>query len=172
VSDLLRPQGAYVTAVAEPIRAADVLVTTAGMTPREGGRLTVTGLVGRDLDVTTARAAAALAARNAVAAVTAAISPAAVAPAAANGVRRWVRMTVYVACADGFTELSAVADGASAVLDEAAPDLGRPARSAVGVRALPGGAPVEVELTAIASFAPDGAGGRRPSAADSSVEGD
>lgn len=136
-----RPQGAYVPAVAEPLRAGDVLVASAGMTPRRDGRLTVTGLVGRDLTVAEARGAAALAARNAAA-------------AAADGdlglVRRWVRMTVYVACADGFTELSTVADGASAALDELAPALGRPARSAIGVRALPGGAPVEVELTAIA----------------------
>ncbi|MFB4297117.1 RidA family protein [Actinomadura sp. NTSP31] len=135
-----RPQGAYVTAVAEPLRAGDVLVASAGMTPREDGRLVVTGLVGRDVDVAAARAAAALAARNAVAAVTAGESA---------RIRRWVRMTVYVACADGFTELSAVADGASRVLDGLG--LGRPARSAVGVRALPGGAPVEVELTAIAA---------------------
>ncbi|MES9609353.1 Atu1372/SO_1960 family protein [Actinomadura sp. NPDC000929] len=140
-----RPQGDYVPAVAEPIRAGDLLVASAGMTPRRDGRLTATGLVGRDLDVPAAREAAALAVRNAVAAV-------------ANGdlrrsgsrVRRWVRMTVYVACADGFTDLSAVADGASAALEALAPGLGRPARSAVGVRALPGGAPVEVELTAIA----------------------
>ena len=67
----------------------------------------------------------------------------------AGRVRRWLRMTVYVACADGFTDLSAVADGASEVLDGLG--LGRPARSAIGVRALPGGAPVEVELTAIAA---------------------
>lgn len=136
-----RPQGAYVPAVAAPVRAGDVLVASAGMTPRRDGRLTVTGLVGRDLDVPAAREAAALAARNAVAAVAA---------GDLGRVRRWVRMTVYVACADGFTDLSAVADGASAVLDAVAPGLGRPARSAVGVRALPGGAPVEVELTAIA----------------------
>jgi enamine deaminase RidA (YjgF/YER057c/UK114 family) len=135
-----RPQGAYVTAVAEPLRAGDVLLASAGMTPREDGRLAVTGLAGRDLDVARARDAAALAARNAVAALTAG-HPA--------PIRRWLRMTVYVACADGFTDLSAVADGASAVLDGLG--LGRPARSAIGVRALPGGAPVEVELTAIAA---------------------
>jgi enamine deaminase RidA (YjgF/YER057c/UK114 family) len=144
VSDLPaapRPQGAYVPAAAEPLRAGDLLVTSAGMTPRVEGRLTVTGLVGRDLDVRQAGDAAALAVRNAVAAI---------AVGDLGCVRRWMRMTVYIACADGFTELSAVADAASAVLDALTPGLGRPARSAVGVRALPGGAPVEVELTAIA----------------------
>lgn len=136
-----RPQGAYIPAVAERLRAGDLLITSAGMTPRVDGRLTATGLVGRDLDVTRARTAAAVAARNAVAAVTVG-DP--------GCVRRWLRMTVYVACTDDFTDLSAVADGASAVLDELTPGLGRPARSAIGVRALPGGAPVEVELTALA----------------------
>jgi enamine deaminase RidA (YjgF/YER057c/UK114 family) len=47
---------------------------------------------------------------------------------------------------EGFEELSAVADGASEVLRA---EFGRlPVRSAIGVRALPSGAPVEVELTA------------------------
>ncbi len=149
-----RPQGAYVPAVAEPLRPGDVLLATAGMTPRVDGRLTVTGLVGRDVDVAEARRAAALAARNAVAACR----------GEPGGIRRWVRMTVYVACADGFTELSAVADGASAALAELTPALGRPARSAIGVRALPGGAPVEVELTAIAGPAPPAAGAADPPA--------
>jgi enamine deaminase RidA (YjgF/YER057c/UK114 family) len=136
-----RAQGAYVPAVAERLRPADALITSAGMTPRVDGVRTVTGLVGRDLDVAAASRAAALAARNAVAAVTG---------GRPGRVRRWLRMTVYVACADGFTELSAVADGASSALEELTPGIGRPARSAIGVRALPGGAPVEVELTAIA----------------------
>lgn len=133
-----KPQGAYVPAVAERCGAA--LVVSAGMTPRLDGELTVTGVVGRELDTPTAAAAAGLAARNALAAVV----------REAGGLRRLLRMTVYVACTDGFTELSAVADGASAELDRLAPAAGRPARSAIGVRALPGGAPVEVELTAMA----------------------
>ncbi|WP_433467570.1 RidA family protein [Spirillospora sp. CA-128828] len=158
-----RPQGAYVPAVAEPLRAGDVLVTSAGMTPRQDGRLTVTGLVGRDLTLAGAREAAALAARNAAAAV---------ADGDLGRVRRWMRMTVYIACADGFTDLSAVADGASAVLDELTPGLARPARGAIGVRALPGGAPVEVELTAVARAvpAPTTAAGRGSPAAHPSAE--
>jgi enamine deaminase RidA (YjgF/YER057c/UK114 family) len=41
-----------------------------------------------------------------------------------------------------------VADGASAVLRERLGERGAVARSAVGVRTLPSGAPVEVELVA------------------------
>jgi enamine deaminase RidA (YjgF/YER057c/UK114 family) len=55
---------------------------------------------------------------------------------------------VYIACTPGFTQLSAVADGASAVIAEQVGQAGLPARSAIGVLSLPSGAPVEVELTA------------------------
>lgn len=130
------PQGAY-----RPVAAAGSLAVTAGMTPRVDGRLVVRGVVGGDLDVDAAQQAAHLAARNAVAALVSGCG-------GPDGVERCLRMTVYVACVDGFTELSAVADGASRAVAEHLPDAGLPVRSAVGVRALPGGAPVEVELMA------------------------
>lgn len=131
------PQGDYRAAVVD-----GGLALSAGMTPRVDGRLTVTGLVGGDVGPAVARAAAGLAARNAVAAIVAALD------GDAGRLRRLLRMTVYVACVDGFTDLSAVADGATAGLREAAPAAGLPVRSAIGVRSLPSGAPVEVELTA------------------------
>jgi enamine deaminase RidA (YjgF/YER057c/UK114 family) len=124
------------------VAVGGALAVTAGMTPRVDGRLVVRGLVGGDLDVDTAEGAAHLAARNAVAALLAESG-------GAHAVARCLRLTVYVACVDGFTELSAVADGASRAVAEHLPDAGLPVRSAVGVRALPGGAPVEVELMAV-----------------------
>jgi enamine deaminase RidA (YjgF/YER057c/UK114 family) len=57
-------------------------------------------------------------------------------------------MTVCVCCTDGFTGLSAVADGASETLAARLGEESLPVRTAVGVRTLPGGAPVEVELIA------------------------
>ncbi|NLU71328.1 RidA family protein [Streptomyces sp. HNM0575] len=143
-----RPQGRYAAAVVD-----GGIAVSAGMTPRDGDRLTVRGLVGSGVDAATARQAAGLAARNALAAITEAIP-------GSSRLRRCLRMTVYVACAEGFTELSAVADGASDGLAEALADhaarsgadeptvTALPARSAIGVRSLPSGAPVEVELTA------------------------
>ncbi|HEX5511489.1 MAG TPA: RidA family protein, partial [Actinomycetales bacterium] len=112
-----------------------------GMTPRVDGELVVRGTVGADLAVEEAAAAAGIAARNALAAVAAAAS-------GLERIDRCIRMSVFVACAPGFTELSAVADGASAALAEHLGDDAMPARSAIGVLALPSGAPVEVELTA------------------------
>lgn len=130
------PRGAYV-----PVLIHDGLVFTAGMTPRRDGQLVARGLVGQDLDQAAARAAAAVAAENALAAISAEAG-------GLSTIARCLRMVVYVACTDDFTELSAVADGASEAL---ATHLGAdrlPVRTAVGVRALPSGAPVEVKLTA------------------------
>jgi enamine deaminase RidA (YjgF/YER057c/UK114 family) len=111
------------------------------MTPRRDGRLVVRGVVGRDVDVAAAREAAGLAAGNTLTAVAEALG-------GLDAVTRCVKMTVFIAAVDGFTEHAAVADGASAVLRERLGERGVVARSAIGVRTLPSGAPVEVELVA------------------------
>ena len=129
------PQGAYVPAVVH-----GGLAWTAGMTPRRHGELVIGGVVGRNLDLAAAREAAGLAAGNAVTALVEAVGLA--------GIVRTLSMTVYVVAVDGFTEHSAVADGASAVLRERLGERGTVARTAVGVKSLPSGAPVEVALVA------------------------
>ena len=131
------PQGDYIPAVCH-----NGIVHTAGMTPRRDGVLQVSGIVGETLTLDQARAAAAVAVGNALAAVRSVL------PAGARP--RCLKMTVYIACAPGFTQLSAVADGASAVIADQLGVAGLPARSAIGVLSLPSGAPVEVELTAAA----------------------
>jgi enamine deaminase RidA (YjgF/YER057c/UK114 family) len=131
------PQGDYATAV---VHAG--VAYSAGMTPRRNGQLTITGVVGATVSVEQAWAAARLAASNAVAAVRAVL------PVDA-GVR-CLRMSVYIACASDFHELSAVADGASDAIVTTLGAQALPARSAIGVRCLPSGAPVEVELVAAA----------------------
>ena len=131
------PQGRYVAAVVD-----GDLVYTAGMTPRRDGRLLVTGRVGDTVGVDEAGGAAGIAVRNALRACSTA------ADAAGRVVARPVRMTVWVACSADFTGQSAVADGASAVLGEVFGTDRLPVRAAIGAYALPGGAPVEVELVA------------------------
>lgn len=130
------PRGNYGPAVLE-----DGIAYSAGMTPRRDGELVVRGTVGADVSLDDAAAAAGLAASNALSAVAAAAG-------GLDRVRRCIRLTVYVACSDGCGALSAVADGASAALARHVGAAALPARSAVGVRRLPDGAPVEVELTA------------------------
>lgn len=133
------PQGNYVPAVCH-----GGVVYTAGMTPRRDGELLYSGIVGDTLTLDRARAAAAIAAANALTAVRSAMPEGTV-------LVTCLRMTVFVACAPGFTDLSAVADGASAALETQLGAAALPARSAIGVLALPSGAPVEVELTAAVS---------------------
>jgi hypothetical protein len=53
----------------------------------------------------------------------------------------------YVRWAPGFSEQPAVVDGASEVLIQIWADAGRHSRTSIRVAELPGGAPVEVELT-------------------------
>ncbi|MFW0783613.1 RidA family protein [Gordonia sp. CPCC 206044] len=129
------PQGRYV-----PATRVSTTIRTAGMTPRRDGRLLLTGRVGIDVSVLQARDAAAVAVRNALIAARSLL---------AEGERlRCAEMTVYVACDGDFTEHSSVADGASDVLAAEFGVDGLPARSAVGVYALPGGSPVEIALVA------------------------
>ncbi|WP_435201907.1 RidA family protein [Janibacter sp. GS2] len=132
-----QPQGNYV-----PTSRAGNLVTTAGMTPRVEGTLAITGRVGDAIDLEEARRGAAIAAANALSAVVDAVGD-------LDRIVGLVRMTVYVHAASGFTQHTAVADAATDVLVGHLGGLGRCARSAVGVASLPGGAPVEIELTAL-----------------------
>ncbi len=130
-----RPQGSY-----RPATAAGDLLLTAGMTPRVHGVLHHVGRVGAEVDLEDARAAAAIAAGNAVSALVELTG-------SADAIGQVLRLTVYVNAAPGFTQHSAVADGASARLVELLGERGSAVRSAVGVSSLPGGACVEVELT-------------------------
>ncbi|MDR0450243.1 MAG: RidA family protein [Treponema sp.] len=62
-------------------------------------------------------------------------------------VRRIVKMLCFVAGTDSFYEHPQVANGASQLLEDIfGVETGRCARSAVGMNALPGNIPVEIEL--------------------------
>lgn len=125
--------GAYVPAV----RTGD-LVFTSGQLPMSSGQLVAEGLVGEDVDLDTAVACARQCALNALAAASSVCD--------LSTVVRVVKLVGYVASAAGFTSQPAVIDGASAVMQLAFGDAGRHAREAVGVAALPLGAPVELSL--------------------------
>lgn len=63
-------------------------------------------------------------------------------------VKRIVRVGGFVNCTEDFTAQPKVINGASDLLVAVFGDAGKHARAAVGVNALPAGAPVEVELVA------------------------
>ena len=115
---------------------------TSGCLPRDAdGVLHATGLVGGLVSVETATACAELCALNAMSLLRAALG-------SLDAIERLVTLTVFIACVAGFAEQPRVADGASQALVRVFGDAGRHTRSAIGVAALPRGAPVEVEVTA------------------------
>jgi enamine deaminase RidA (YjgF/YER057c/UK114 family) len=60
-------------------------------------------------------------------------------------IKRFVKLTGFVNCVDGFTGQPAVINGASDFLVQLLGDKGRHARSAVGTNALPVNVAVEIE---------------------------
>ncbi|WP_373355614.1 RidA family protein [Pseudoroseicyclus sp. CXY001] len=99
----------------------------------------ICGRLGADMDV----------AAGAEAAKTCALSLLAQVRAALGGdwgrLKRVVKLTAFVASAEGFGDQPKVVNGASDLLVEVLGDSGRHARSAVGVAALPRGVAVEIE---------------------------
>ncbi|MGE0499890.1 MAG: RidA family protein [Rhizobiaceae bacterium] len=121
-----------------PFMPTGNLVFTAGQLPLRDGKLAWKGLLGRDLDTATGREAAKLCAINVLAQAKAAIGDLA-------GIKRIVKITVFVASTPDFTEQHLVANGASDFLVAVLGEAGKHARSAVGTASLPLDAPVEVE---------------------------
>lgn len=119
------------------VRSGDLLFT-AGQLPLEDGELLARGVLGADIDVAEGQRCARACMVNVLAQVRAGVGE-------LSRVRRVVKLTVFVVSAPGFSKQHLVANGASELLGDVFGDPGRHARSAVGVPALPLGAPVEVE---------------------------
>ncbi len=145
ISDRLAELRIELPAVAAPVAAyvpAVVhggLVYTSGQLPFVDGALAATGKVGAEVSAEDANAHARTCALNGLAA-------AADAAGGVDRIARVVKVTGFVASAEGFTGQPGVINGASEVLGEILGDAGIHARSAVGVAELPLGSPVEVEL--------------------------
>ena len=127
------PVAAYVPAV-----RSGAHVWTSGQLPFVAGELGATGLVGGEVSAEDAVGLARTCALNALAAVHDLVG--------IDAVVRVVKVVGFVASTPGFTGQPGVVNGASTLLGEVFGDAGVHARSAVGVAALPLGAPVEVEL--------------------------
>jgi enamine deaminase RidA (YjgF/YER057c/UK114 family) len=123
-----------------PVTVTGNLAFVSGQVPLEEGRLLVAGRLGADVDIQDGVAAARRCVLQALAALKAELGT-------LDRIRRVVKVSVFVASAEGFTDQPKVANGASDLLVEVFGDMGRHARSAVGVAELPLGAPVEVEVT-------------------------
>lgn len=117
------------------------LVFLAGQIARGPDGKYLTGKVGRDLTEAQAAEAARTCAIQLLAALQAEVGDLA-------KVKRIVRVGGFVNCTDDFTAQPRVINGASDLLVAVFGPAGKHARAAVGVNALPAGAPVEVELVA------------------------
>ncbi len=135
VPEVAKPVASYVPAV----RSGNH-VFTSGQLPMREGTLVATGKVGGEVDPEQAAECARQCALNAIAAVRAELGDLA-------QVKRIVKVVAFVASTPDFTGQPGVANGASELFGAAFGDVGRHARSAVGVPVLPLDAPVEVELT-------------------------
>jgi enamine deaminase RidA (YjgF/YER057c/UK114 family) len=129
------PLAAYVPAV-----QSGNYVYVSGQLPMVEGKLPYVGKVGAEVTVEQGTDLARICALNALAAIDALVG--------LGRVVKIVKVTGFVASAAGFTGQPAVVNGASQLFGDVLGELGRHARSAVGVAELPLGAPVEVEVIA------------------------
>lgn len=134
------PVAAYTPAIALQGEGG-LVVRTSGQIPVVDGKLVATGIVGTQVSSDEAYHAAQVCALNALAA-------AAEVAGGVDRLERVLKVTVFVASTPTFTGQAAVANGASDTFGKLfdQPHI----RSAVGVAALPLGAPCEVEVEFLA----------------------
>jgi enamine deaminase RidA (YjgF/YER057c/UK114 family) len=136
IPEVVAPLASYV-----PTVRTGSLVYTAGQLPFIKGELPATGKVGAEVSPEQAAELARTCALNAIAAIKAEIG-------ALSRVTRIVKVVGFVASAADFYGQPQVINGASDLIGQIFGDVGRHARSAVGVAVLPLNAPVEVEVIA------------------------
>jgi enamine deaminase RidA (YjgF/YER057c/UK114 family) len=119
-------------------RKVDSSIYVAGQLPYKHGELLGQGVLGRDVDVETARELARQAVVNCLAVAADAVGE-------LDNVRI-VQMLVFVASTPEFGQQSLVADAASELLVEVLGENGRHARTAIGVASLPRNSPVEIQM--------------------------
>ena len=128
------PFGAYVPAV-----QTGNLLFLSGMLATSGHSATITGTLGKNLDVKAGRGAAQTAALNAIALARKQLG-------SLNRVSRVVRLGVSVAATHEFTDHAKVADAASELFRDVFGEETVSSRLVLGVASLPLGSPVELEV--------------------------
>jgi enamine deaminase RidA (YjgF/YER057c/UK114 family) len=142
---IVLPEPAVPVANYVPFTIHNGLVTISGQLPLLAGKIVAIGKLGAEVDVETGRHAARLCFINLLAQLRAACE------GDLDRVTAVLRLGGFIASAPDFTQQAAVMNGASDLAVEVFGDVGRHARSTIGVAALPLGAAVEVEgLFAIA----------------------
>lgn len=115
------------------------IVYASGQTGTMNGKLQHKGKLGENITIGEAQDSAQIAILNCLAAIESVIGD-------LRAVAEVVKLTGFVASANGFDQQPIVVEGASKILLALFGDKGKHTRSAIGVAELPYGAPVEVEL--------------------------
>ncbi|OHV81569.1 RidA family protein [Rhizobium sp. LCM 4573] len=122
-----------------PFTISGNLLFLSGQLPIEDGKVAVTGLVGRDVDVARGQRAAELCAINILAQAKAALA------GDLGRIRRIVKLNGFIASTPDFTEQHLVMNGASNLIANVLGEPGKHARAAVGMASLPLNAAVEID---------------------------
>ncbi|GAB1694905.1 RidA family protein [Krasilnikovia sp. M28-CT-15] len=133
--EVVPPLASYVPAV-----QSGNYVYVSGQLPIVEGKLQAVGKVGAEVTPEQGSELARICALNALAAIDALVG--------LGRLVKIVKLNGFVASAPGFTGQPAVVNGASELFGTVLGEIGRHARSAVGVAELPLGAPVEVDVIA------------------------
>jgi enamine deaminase RidA (YjgF/YER057c/UK114 family) len=133
------PTPPYAVANYMPYAIAGNMVIISGQLAVRDGQVVFKGKVGKDLSLEEGQAAARLCAINILAQLRVACE------GDLGRVQGCVRLGGFVNCDPDYTEQAKVINGASDLMVQVFGEMGRHARAAVGVNALPLGAAVEVE---------------------------
>lgn len=134
IPEPVKPLAAYI-----PAMQVGNLVMTSGQVPIASGAVKYQGKVGKDLSEEEGKEAAKLCAINCLSAVKSVIG-------SLDKINRVLKLTVFIASAEGFTAQPKVANGASELIGEIFGEAGKHVRSAVGVSELPLNSAVEIEM--------------------------
>lgn len=134
------PEAAAPAANYVPYVISGNLLYISGQLPLEGGKVAVSGHLGKTVDVAAGQRAAELCAINILAQAKAALG------GDLGRVRRVIKLNGFVASAPEFVEQHLVINGASNLIASVLGEAGKHARAAVGMAALPLNAAVEIDV--------------------------
>ena len=143
IEEKLKTLGLQLPPVADPAglyvytRRVGNLVYVSGQTPDINSVLQVTGVVGADLTIQQAQAAAELAALNVLAVLKKDLGD-------LDRIKQFVHLTGFVRCAKGFEDHPQVINGASELFRDLYGEAGVGTRIALGAYELPEGAATEI----------------------------
>lgn len=123
-----------------PVTIHNGVAYVSGQLPKVDGEVRTFGKVGAEVSIEDAQESARICILQGLSCLVDAIG-------SSDRIEQVLKINGYIASAPGFNMQPKVLDAASHLLVEALGDVGRHARTAVGVAELPRDAPVEIEMT-------------------------